>query len=1036
MGYNFRFANLNGRDFTNKDLSGSDFYGATVIGANFTNANLSGCNLSNVSFAGATLAGAVLPSAHISGANYNDAELSECFIHGIRPPIPDPPDIVLPSDVETIAIIKVSSLETSDNNILGFINRWKEDLDVMLNDTLTVGRPLHLNAKVVFTLTTSFLMNQAPQTVKNYSTILANKNDECYALHKHNNQIWIVARHLNGLRHGAYRYLHALGYRWPWPVDHWKIHPSIGSHVVDASSIYEPKFTHLRVYGNGGYGNNNVPPINNDEPKERWEKWYQANAMPLQEVAIGTHVGEAFNTAFQCELREDRSMMAWFDNGTGFGRGKYPGDGYLPNTCFSSVILSKQDCTHHGNGGSYDNPPSPPWSGLSSNQPGCTVGVSECSTIAQDPSNDADTTTNLDQWGFGGLVKLFAQYRRNSLAVNINSFGSNHPVTKHISCEAADGGGYCECSKCINLLRSGPYAAYLTPQQQTQDATPIDTWVHLMNETAKYIAHWYGSNYKVSYLSYSARTHIPSVPIQPNSIIGLIPKTINDVSMTEQEWVSAWLDKRDNNQLGAFSISVDGEWLLSNANLDLPRMSPREMIADIDFWISRGVSGSSSQGTYSSACMGIHWWLAARKVWQDGYTDNLINEFFDTGFPVTKIPVKRMFERWWYGEGVFGNRFEITQDAIGRASGDLLDAQTLLNINPDGYEQARLDELKAYVHYLRLYLEYIPYYDAWRAAGSPSTYPTLDGYLDPLLHHIWSIYHFNTIHSTRVAFRHWFNSPSLSPIRTKWDVANAGADGWSTLTDYTSAELQTLIEDGYSTQPPISGVEFVAFSDDLQPLSSTGLTDEIVGFQSAWENYYRLYKAGAGNITIKARTFGQSTYHTPMRIVVYDPNGNKVVDQECSYTQFQNVDHPVVISGPAGNYRITLVAKDLSAVYYIIVPRNIPCVYTHPHIRYTGQNLNDPIYFYVPTGETKVALEFAHNATTTVRLYDNTGAERTVTHNTYLHVCDVPAGQDGKVWSMRGFYPLNSAVKPHFINCPSVFAFSPEQMMVPSELLP
>src|SRR5690606_4125994 len=92
-------------------------------------------------------------------------------------------------------------------------------------------------------------------------------------------------------------------------------------------------------------------------------------------------------------------------------------------------------------------------------------------------------------------------------------------------------------------------------------------------------------------------------------------------------------------------------------------------------------------------------------------------------------------------------------------------------------------------------------------------------------------------------------------------------------------------------------------------------------------------------------------------------------------------------------------------------------------------------YFYVAPGQKTVALQtLGLNSKFPIEVADGDGKKLPV-NDGLLKIIPMPAGQDGKLWALRGHSGARN--KPMtFLNGPRVYGFSPAGMLVPSKPVP
>jgi hypothetical protein len=864
-----------------------------------------------------------------------------------------------------------------------------------------------------------------------------------------------VAKSVSALRNGFYRYLRELGVRWLAPHEAWTVIPKQKQVRIVRSGVVAPRTEMLSYSGNGGLGPFGQPPLADGEaPKAAWETWDARNGMPRELQNLGNHVGEAINHSRQCEFRADRTMMAWYRGGRGVGPNGKP----FPSACYPATLphQSKPQYTHHGDGsGTYPNPPMPPWSGVTRTPAGCTPGGSPCPTAAQDPAADSIDDPYPDVYtGFGGAVQLWAEWIRDELAVLIQATGPDHPATWYPSAEAADGPGDCECTKCLRLLSDGPYAAHLTPDQQARPSTPADRYFHFTNEIAKFIAHWFGAGRGVSVDAYTTRCAVPTIPLQPNIVVQLVPAAQDgrQSNLSQEDLHLAWAAKRTANPLGTFQLSVSKQWALTNYNMDAPKISPAAVATEASWALGSGVVAFNVQNTHSSLTIGPHMLLLNELLW-DANTDTngFLDDWFAAAFGPAAPPIRRMFERWW-------DYYETTPHEVGVSCRDMLEAQQLADaalVEPA--TRTRVDHVKGYVRFQELN-ERREYWKAQYDADPAQHKVQYEAALEAFFRHIWAIYPTNVLHSYRLHRVAFWDVPGAvqnpdgtagtqpGTLAERWLISNPAAPGWNDVRPWTSDELQQCMVAGAGAHPAL--VTRRRFSWNLAPLApsaASGLqeTTTFIG-----PGRFALHKDDT-DITLELRTAIAATAGgpppLPLRVKVHNPVG--AVDlQEIPAAAAPGSYFPVAVTGPAGTYQVDVHTNDFGIQWRWRVPKSVPFVQTLLRNSTAGWDTQRRLHFYVPAGETAVVLAYNTRvavdppgpapATQGIRFYDPSGTPVETTR-TGLNQwsCQVPAGQDGAVWSLDGAWDTNVAVRFNFENCPPVIAYTPEQMMVPAELL-
>jgi len=677
-------------------------------------------------------------------------------------------ELVLPTDTAGQVLYTDGQVLSSfvDAYILPTIN------GMVSRASAVVRRQARLGVRTVHVcLSTSSLMSSAPsRVVTDAATIDPFYGDRFVFDAVLGGDVWIVAPEPEALRSGLYHWLFALGYRQYLPHSAWIVQPS-GTNVnaLQHSGVVAPAFRTFAAAGNGNYlpktGAPNIP--NQAQSQTFWFDYYARNRWPASWQA-GFDGDENFTIHSQWFDRHDHTRLAW---NAGHPRGWNATSGNYPAAYFTAEQLCKVNYTHHGTPGVARDAAgvgSTPWVGVTVAAPGTTQAnqeaISGLSAGALDPDPNTDSAADLvqtDYVSFSGVARDEARLKRDVLCVRINTNRPNHPIAKYVSAEPNDGTSHCACTSCVNLLRNGPWSAYLSPAQQTQDSTISDRVTHLANFQASYLAYWFHgtTTAKACWLAYGEHAAPPNIPIDSNALVMALPDTYQVFYLRlREEFLADWAAKLATNPLGAFELGMQPSWLLGGTNLDLPRMSPRTMFAEAKAYIAAGVTSMIAQTSCSSFSVGIGFAAIARLVWDstttiDGYLDELFSKL---GAAATNA--RAMFERWWYTppRAQF-DQFTLNANELAQSFKNLTDAQTALNAAPDAAAQSRFDQVIADLQWFRVLYEHRSARRAFQRSPTTANEAAFWTAADACQSWAWNIATTNAIHSNHVAFSVWFN---------------------------------------------------------------------------------------------------------------------------------------------------------------------------------------------------------------------------------------------------------------------------------------
>ncbi|MEO6908604.1 MAG: hypothetical protein ABI210_12015 [Abditibacteriaceae bacterium] len=196
------------------------------------------------------------------------------------------------------------------------------------------------------------------------------------------------------------------------------------------------------------------------------------------------------------------------------------------------------------------------------------------------------------------------------------------------------------------------------------------------------------------------------------------------------------------------------------------------------------------------------------------------------------------------------------------------------------------------------------------------------------------------------------------------------------------------------------------------------------------------FKAAAG---LKTVTFRVSSKF-PVRVQLLDAAKKVLFDGENKRIEPQTpLDPPpswedfVLPIPKAGLYTISLRQPKNALSRFQALPPTIPSVMLAFR---AAKPLPSPrLYFYVPKGQKTVVMLYNDSLPWTPLLVDTAGdtVKVTVHDNERVFYSTVPAGQDGKIWSVANIVSPNFTAQ--FLNVPQVFSFYHETLLVPSDSL-
>lgn len=249
-----------------------------------------------------------------------------------------------------------------------------------------------------------------------------------------------------------------------------------------------------------------------------------------------------------------------------------------------------------------------------------------------------------------------------------------NPQQQMASVEPNDGGGYCECDGCKAI------------------GSPSDQAFYLANLVAKAVRARYPDKW-VGLLSYAFHSEPPRFPIEKGVYVQ-VTTGFRYTKLSFEEQVSRI------RQLGA-DVGLYDYYNVPEWSWDLPGASQaarfHELAENLQRYHRLGLNTVSTQASIDWITSGPGYWIAAQLMWNPKLdAKSLAEDFFQKAFGASAKPMKRLYTRWANGERFSPRGLKLA----------LLDLQEAYRLNRDPQVQARLDQIAAYLHWLRLWMEY------------------------------------------------------------------------------------------------------------------------------------------------------------------------------------------------------------------------------------------------------------------------------------------------------------------------------------------
>ena len=260
------------------------------------------------------------------------------------------------------------------------------------------------------------------------------------------------------------------------------------------------------------------------------------------------------------------------------------------------------------------------------------------------------------------------QFQKFFIQDRLRAFEAIKNPEASISVEPSDGAGFCECDDCKKMGSISNQVFYLA------------------NITAKAIRQKY-PNGKVNLYAYYMHAQLPTFDLEPNVHVTVIPEGFQNFYDADV-MLALWAKKA--------KLKTYYEYFA------IPQWKGEQPRIHIDDFIRRMQMAKNLgyQGYWFETGMNINVTIALQlfnQLWlrQDATWEQVSEEFLRACFRDSYQPMKQLFTRWWHTW--------MPDDEIGMALHNLNEASKLAR-NKD--EKERINDLKAYVHYLVLYQEW------------------------------------------------------------------------------------------------------------------------------------------------------------------------------------------------------------------------------------------------------------------------------------------------------------------------------------------
>ncbi len=484
----------------------------------------------------------------------------------------------------------------------------------------------------------------------------------------------------------------------------------------------------------------------------------------------------------------------------------------------------------------------------------------------------------------------------------------------------------------------------------------------------------------VSLYAYNEHAAVPSVPLEPNVFVMVCPYGFHRTALEPDELLDAWSKKV--SRLGVYDY-----WSIPDWNRDLPGLSPLEMSRRLDSWHDRRIEAFMIESSYSIGAVGPALWLASRRFFGEPPAAAALDEWLTLMFGGGRTALRPLILEWAGG-------YLASRDALGRAYEALERGLAATATEPAA--RARVLVYVRYVEYLRLRfeLDQLERDDARRKAKA-----------EELLRWVLSIAPDLSVASFRLA---------------KLLVRDEAALG---LED--PAKVSVTPPDEADTIARLEAARHIYPARPAARLSFSGRFVPAAMNLKARRANRQILLSGHTALRLQARTATTVLVErtkdspAPTRLKLLDENDHVLAQATLSN------DHRRAVFPLSQGLRYQLRVVDPRTAFRLTIPSAVQASFT----QLSSPLATPTLYFYVPPKTLRVVLELPRTSPQT--LLDGDGTTLVDRAMGGIEV-PVPAGQAGRIWSVRGYHswePIRA------INVPQSFSLDPEDLLIPERAI-
>lgn len=328
-----------------------------------------------------------------------------------------------------------------------------------------------------------------------------------------------------------------------------------------------------------------------------------------------------------------------------------------------------------------------------------------------------------------------------------------------VSVDPSDGGNDCECNDCKKL------------------GSPADRYYLLANQVAEAFA-GISPKASVNMYAYQSRAAVPHFSLRENVMVMIVPYAFQNFASPEA-MIAQWQKAHDNLFIYDYYGLVDWQWEQPFTDA----LAPLELAKKITYWYQNKLQGFLLETAYGGSTAALGLYIAARLGWDVNEPSGpIVQQFYKDMFGDVSADMQLFYEK-------MSKSFQGQPDLP-----YLLDQLRKANAAAGNNDvKNRIKQLKAYVHYLKLFY-------AWRKAPADET--NSDG--EALYQYALQLYPYPVIHSSRVA------QLAVQQLKDqkKWAFYEPVGPGTAAVQTITSNEIEENFKNDLTALPLLEGYEY------------------------------------------------------------------------------------------------------------------------------------------------------------------------------------------------------------------------------------